>query len=175
MAGTNDRVVVARIGAAHGIKGEVRLTSFTADPLDIASYAPLTAPDGRVFKVASARPGGKTPATLIVRFEGVGGRTAAEALTGVELAVPRTALAAPAEEEFFHADLIGLAAVTPEGAPLGTVVAVQNYGAGDLIEIAPARGNTILVPFTTAAVPVVDVAGGRVVIDPPPGLIEEAS
>jgi 16S rRNA processing protein RimM len=170
-----DHVVVARIGAAHGIKGEVRLASYTADPLDVAKYAPLTAPDGRVLKLATIRAAGGAPATVIARFAGVDDRTAAEALNGLELSVPRRALGETADDEFFHADLIGLAAITPDGAPLGTVIAVQNYGAGDLIEIAPARGNTILIPFTTAAVPEIDVAAGRLVVDPPPGLLEEAS
>jgi 16S rRNA processing protein RimM len=171
----NDRVLVARIGAAHGIKGEVRVASFTADPMDVAAYSPLTSPDGRVFSVKAARPVGKSPTTLIVRFEDVPDRNAAETLNGIELSVPRSALGETAADEFFHADLIGLAAVTTGGAPLGTVIAVQNYGAGDLIEVAPATGNTILIPFTTAAVPEIDVAAGRVVVDPPPGLIEEAS
>ncbi len=169
-----DQVVVARIGAAHGIKGEVRVASFTADPLDVAAYSPLTGPDGRTFKIASARPLAATPTTLIVRFEGIGDRNAAETLNGIELSVPRAALGQPDEDEFFHADLIGLAAVLRDGSAVGTIIAVQNYGAGDLIEVAPPRGNTILIPFTAAAVPEVDVAGGRVVVDPPPGLIEEA-
>ena len=168
------RVVVARVGAAHGIKGEVRVAAFTADPLAIASYAPLSAADGRTFRVVSARPAGN-PSTLIVRFEGIADRTAAEALNGLELSVPRSVLGEVAQDEFFHADLIGLSAVRPDGTAVGTVIAVQNYGAGDLIEIAPPRGNTILVPFTATAVPEVDVAGGRLVIDPPPGLMEEAS
>jgi 16S rRNA processing protein RimM len=170
-----DPVVVAQIGAAHGIKGEVRVTSFTGEPMDIVRYAPLTAADGRTFAIIDARPAGSAPQTLVVRFNGVGDRTAAEALNGTELSVPRSAFGTPAADEFFHADLIGLAAVTRAGAPLGTVIAVQNYGAGDLIEIAPAQGNTLLVPFTRAAVPEIDVANRRVVVDPPPGLIEDAS
>ena len=170
----NDHLDVARVGAAHGIKGEVRMTSFTADPMDVAKYSPLLADDGRTFRILAARPAGKSAATLIVRFDGIADRTAAEALNGLDLSVPRSALGKPDDDEFFHADLIGLSAVTPDGAPLGTVIAVQNYGAGDLIEIAPARGNTILVPFTRAAVPAVDLPGRRVVVDPPPGLIEEA-
>jgi len=172
---TKDQVVVARIGGAHGIKGEVRVASFTADPMDVAKYAPLVAADGRSFEIVSARPAGSGPGTLVVRFEGIADRTAAEALNGIELSVPRTALGDTADDEFFHADLIGLPAYMPDGAPLGTVIAVQNYGAGDLIEIAPPRGNTILIPFTHAAVPEIDVAGRRLVVDPPPGLIEEAS
>jgi 16S rRNA processing protein RimM len=169
-----DQVLVARIGAAHGIKGEVRVTSFTADPLDAARYAPLAAADGRVFEVATVRPG-NAPQTLIVRFVGIPDRNAAEALNGIELSVPRSALGEPADDEYFHADLIGLAAVSREGAPLGTVIAVQNFGAGDLIEIAPPRGNTVLVPFTRAAVPEIDVPNGRIVVAPPPGLLEEPS
>ena len=93
---------------------------------------------------------------------------------GTELSVPRSALGETADDEFYHADLIGLAAVTRAGAPLGTIIAVQDYGAGDLIEIAPARGNTVLVPFTEAVVPEVDIANGRVVVEPPPGLVEDA-
>jgi 16S rRNA processing protein RimM len=170
-----DQVVVARIGAAHGIKGEVRVTSYTADPADLDRYAPLMAADGRTFAVASARPAGNAPNVLVVRFEGIVDRTQAETLNGIELSVPRAAFGEAAADEFFHSDLIGLSAVTPEGNALGTVIAVQNYGAGDLLEIAPLRGNTILVPFTQAAVPEVDIAGGRLVVDPPPGLTGETS
>jgi 16S rRNA processing protein RimM len=170
-----DQVVVARIGGAHGIKGEVRMASFTADPMAVAAYAPLMANDGRTLQIVSARPASSSPGTLVVRFDGIADRTAAEALNGIELSVPRSALGDTADDEFFHADLIGLPACTPDGAALGTVIAVQNYGAGDLIEIAPPRGNTILIPFTHAAVPEIDVAGRRLVVVPPPGLIEEAS
>jgi 16S rRNA processing protein RimM len=169
-----DQVVVARIGAAHGIKGEVRVTAFTAEPMDVARYAPLTAPDGRTFSVVSARPAGASSPTLVVRFTGVTDRTAAESLNGIELSVPRSALGKTDDDEFYHADLIGLAAVSVAGAALGTVIAVQNYGAGDLIEIAPPRGSPLLVPFTRAAVPEIDVANGRIVVAPPPGLLDDA-
>jgi len=166
-------VVVGQVGAAHGIKGEVRLRSFTETPMDIAGYAPLTAPDGRCFEIEAARPAaGSAPDMLVVRFKGIDERGAAEALNGIELSVTRDRLPEPQEDEFYHADLIGLAAVTVGGQTLGTVIAVNNYGAGDILEIAPPRGTPILVPFTRAAVPEVDVTGGRVVVDPPPGLIE---
>ncbi len=166
--------MVGRIGAAHGIKGEVRVKTFTAVPLDLAAYSPLEAADGRRFTVSAARPAGASPDMLVVRFAGVNDRNAAEALTGLDLTVPRERLPEPDADEFYHADLIGLAAVTPDGAPLGTVVAVPNYGAGDLLEIAPSRGATLLVPFTRAVVPEIDVAAGRVTVDPPPEVAGEA-
>ncbi len=158
---------MARIGAAHGIKGEVRVKSFTEAPLTLAAYSPLEAADGRRFVIKAARPAGASPDMLVVRFEGVDDRNQAEALNGLELSVPRARLPEPAADEFYHADLIGLQAVAPEGALLGTVVALPNYGAGDLLEIAPAKGATLLVPFTRAAVPEIDLAGGRVTVVPP--------
>ena len=161
-------VVVAEIGAAHGLKGEVRLRSFTGKPMDVAGYGPLTAPNGRQFEILSVRPAaGPRSSMLIARFKEIADRNAAEALTGTQLSMPYARLPAPEEDEYFHADLIGLMAVTPEGATIGTVVAVQNYGAGDLVEIAPERGETILVPFTDAAIPEIDVAGKRIVVVPP--------
>ncbi len=162
-------VLVAQIGAAHGIKGEVRLKSFTAEPLSVAGYGALTAADGRTFELLSARPaaGSSSRDMLVVRFKGVADRTAAEKLNRIELSVPQDRLPPAGEGEYYHADLIGLAAVTKEGAPLGTVVGVPNYGAGDLIEIAPPRGKTFLVLFTEDAVPEIDIAGGRIVVDPP--------
>ena len=168
------QVVIAEIGAAHGIKGEVRLKSFTAVPADVAGFGPLQADDGRAFEIEAVRAaaGSSSPNMLVVRFKGVVDRNAAEKLTGTRLSVPQARLPAAGEGEFYHSDLIGLAAVTIGGENLGTVVAVQNYGAGDLLEVAPAKGATILVPFTEAAVPTVDVAGGRVIVDPPPGLID---
>ena len=166
-------VVVGRIGAAHGIKGEVRVKSFTTEPLELAAYGPLEATDGRRFTIEAARPAGASPDMLVVRFQGITDRSAAEALTGLELTVPRERLPAPEEDEFYHADLIGLAAVTPSGVPLGTVVAVSNYGAGDLLEIARPKGPTLLVPFTRAAVPAIDLSARRVTVDPPVEVGEE--
>jgi 16S rRNA processing protein RimM len=170
-----NHVVVGRIGAAHGIKGEVRLKSFTEAPMDIAGYSPLLAPDGRSFEIERARPAaGASADMLVVHFKGIDDRDAAEALNGVELSVPRERLPEAAEDEFYHSDLIGLVAETVAGEALGTVIAVENYGAGDLLEIAPPRGQTILVPFTRVVVPEVDLAAGRVVVNPPRGLIEES-
>ncbi len=164
-AARSDRVLIARIGAAHGIKGEVRVKAFTADSTGIGAYGPLAADDGRVFEVMSVRPAaGPAGDMLVVKFKGVSDRNAAEALNGLELSVPRERLPPAGEDEYYHADLVGLAAVTPDGAEIGTVIAVQNYGAGDLLEIAPKRGETLLVPFTRAVVPDVDLAAGRVII-----------
>jgi len=171
-----ERVVIARIGAAHGIKGEVRVKAFTGTPADIASYGALESDDGRRFEVETFRPAaGGSPDMLVVRFRGIADRNQAEALNGIELSVPRERLPEAGPDEFYHADLIGLAAVTADGTALGTVIAVPNYGAGDLLEIVPKRGESILVPFTRTVVPEVDVAGGRVVVDPPEGLIGGAS
>jgi len=168
-----DRIVVARIGAAHGIKGEVRLKSFTADPLAVGSYGPLTTEDGREFAISAARKAaGTSPDMLVVRLDGVATRNAAETLNGIDLYLPRERLPDTDADEFYHADLIGLDAVGVDGAAFGTIVAVQNFGAGDLLEIAPKSGPTILVPFTHGIVPDVDLAEGRVVVDPPPGLFD---
>jgi 16S rRNA processing protein RimM len=170
----SDRVLIARIGAAHGIKGEVRVKAYTAEPMGIGAYGPLEAPDSKTFEVASLRPAaGPASDMLVVKFKGISDRNAAEALNGVELSVPRDRLPPAEEDEFYHADLIGLAAVAPDGTELGTVIAVHNYGAGDLLEIASKRGETVLVPFTRAAVPEVDLAAGRVIVVPPAGLLTE--
>ncbi len=166
-ADTARRVIVARIGAAHGIKGEVRVKSFTATPLDATRYGPLAAADGRLFTVASARVIPSSPDMLVVRFREVADRNQAETLTGIDLSVSRDRLPKAEDDEFYHADLIGLAAVTADGAPVGTVVAVPNYGAGDLLEVAPPQGMTLLFPFTRAAVPEIDLAGGKIVVAPP--------
>lgn len=167
-----DRVLIARIGAAHGIRGEVRVKAFTADPADIDAYGPLESADGRRFEVTGLRPvSGPASDMLVVRFKGVGDRNMAEALNGLELFIPRDRLPPASEDEYYHADLIGLAASTVSGEELGTVIGVHNYGAGDLLEIAPSRGETLLIPFTRAVVPHVDLAGARLTIDPPDGLL----
>ena len=159
-----DRICVGQIGAAHGVRGEVRIKPFTADPLALKSYGPLESEDGaRRFEVLSLRPAKEV---VVARLKGVDDRNAAEALRNLRLYVPRERLPAPDEEEFCHADLLGLAVVAPDGRALGSVVAVPNFGAGDLLEIAPAAGGaSVFVPFTRAAVPEIDVAGGRVVVD----------
>lgn len=163
---TPARVCVARIGAAHGVRGEVRLWPFTADPMALADYAPLETADGaRAFDIASLR---AARDHLVARLSGITTREAAELLNGLELYVPRSRLPAPAAGEFYHADLIGLAAVAADGAALGRVIAVHNFGAGDIIEIAPPTGGaTLLLPFSDAVVPTVDLAGGRIVVNLP--------
>jgi len=156
-------VQLAVIGAAHGIKGEVRVKTFTEDPMALRSYGPLHAADGRVFTVAGIRP---AKDVVIVRFDGVTDRNMAEVLNGEALFVDRSALPEELEEEeFYHADLIGMAAFDETGESLGRVVAVHNFGAGDLLEIRPRSGQTMMVPFTREAVPEVDLAEGTVRVD----------
>jgi 16S rRNA processing protein RimM len=160
-----DRVCVAQIGAAHGIRGEVRLRSFTEDPAAVADYGPLESEDGaRRFTIEALRP---AKDHFVARLAGVTDRNAAEALTNVRLFVPRDRLPPVQDAEtYYHADLVGLAAVTTDGAPLGTVSAILNFGAGDIVEIARDGGEPLMVPFTDAAVPEVDVAAGRIVVVP---------
>ena len=160
------RICVAQIGAAHGIRGEVRLRSFTQDPLAVASYGDLESEDGlRHFKIESLRP---TKGIFVARLAGIDDRNAAERLTNLKLYVPRDRLP-PTEDAdtFYHADLVGLSAETPEGVVIGKVTAIHQYGAGDLVEITPpGGGETMLVPFNNSAVPTIDIAGGRIVVVP---------
>jgi 16S rRNA processing protein RimM len=158
-------ICVARIGAAHGVRGAVKLWTFTEDPFAVKAYGPLMTRDGaRQFEVTSAR---EAKGHLVATLKGVATREEAERLNGVELYVARETLPDTDEDEYYHADLIGLAAVTAANQPLGRVIAIHNFGAGDIIEIAPAQSATLLLPFTNAVVPSVDVAGGRVVIELP--------
>ncbi|MBR0796554.1 ribosome maturation factor RimM [Bradyrhizobium jicamae] len=158
-------VCVARIGAAHGVRGAVRLWTFTEDPLAVRDYGPLMTKDGtRRFEVTHLR---EAKDHLVVTLKGVATRDDAERLNGLELYVPRERLPETDDDEYYHADLIGLAAVTAAEQPLGKVIAIHNFGAGDIIEIAPPQGATMLLPFTNAVVPTVDLAGGRVVIELP--------
>jgi len=155
-------ICVARIGAAHGVRGAVKLWTFTEDPFAIRHYGPLLTKDGkRQFELAQAR---EARDHLVATFKGVTTRDEAERLNGIELYIAREKLPATDEGEYYHTDLIGLTAVTTAGDALGRVLAIHNFGAGDIIEIAPAKGTTMLLPFTTAVVPEVDIAGGRVVI-----------
>jgi len=160
------RILLGRISGAHGIRGEVVIHAYTVTPESIGAYGPVFDKAGvRSFEVASAR---ATPKGVVARLKGVGDRTAAEALKGVELYVNRDRLPAAAEGEFYHVDLIGLAAVDPEGKQIGEIVAVQNFGAGDLLEIRlAASGKIELVPFTEAVVPEIDIAAGRAVVAMP--------
>jgi 16S rRNA processing protein RimM len=158
-------VCVARIGAAHGVRGAVKLWTFTEDPLAVQGYGPLMTKDGaRQFQIAGVR---AARDHLVVAFKGIATRNDAEKLNGIELYVPRERLPDTDDDEYYHADLIGLAAVSAADEPLGRVIAIHNFGAGDIIEIAPPKGATMLLPFTNAVVPTVDLEGGRVVIEPP--------
>ena len=158
-------ICVARIGAAHGVRGAVKLWTFTEDPLAVKHYGPLMTKDGaRQFEVTHVR---EAKDHLVATLKGIATRDDAERLNGIELYVPRDRLPATDDDEYYHADLIGLAAVTAADEPLGRVVAIHNFGAGDIIEIAPAKGATMLLPFTNAVVPTVDLAGGRVIIELP--------
>jgi 16S rRNA processing protein RimM len=159
-------VLLGRVAGAHGIKGEVRINSFTGLPEHVAAYAPLTDGKGRRFIIERLHSLKGTAVAAL--FAGISDRTAAEALKGVALYVERAKLPEPDAEEWYYTDLIGLAAITPLGETLGEVVAVQNFGAGDLLEIKPADGRpTLLVPFLKEVVPAVDVKAKRVVIDLP--------
>jgi 16S rRNA processing protein RimM len=159
------QVCVARIGSAHGVRGAVKLFTFTDDPLAVRRYGVLSSKDGACrFKVTHAR---KAKGHLIATLTGVTTRRDAERLNGLELYIPRQRLPAPDKDEYYHADLIGLAAVTTLNYSLGRVVAIHNFGAGDILEIAPTKGATMLLPFSNAVVPMVDIAGGRMVIDLP--------
>jgi 16S rRNA processing protein RimM len=159
------QICIARIGAAHGVRGAVKLWTFTEDPLAVKHYGPLATKDGgRQFEVTHAR---EAKGHLVATLKGIATREDAERLNGIELYIARERLPATADDEYYHADLIGLAAVNAADEPIGRVTAIHNFGAGDIIEIAPLRGAAMLLPFTNAVVPTVDLASGRVVIELP--------
>lgn len=163
------RIRVAKIGAAHGIRGEVRLFVDADDPLAVKKLGPLEDESGqRQFKIATLR---EANGHLIARFDGVADRNAAELLTNIELFVARERLPKQKDENtYYRADLVGLRVESRDGATLGTVAAIHNFGAGDLLEIAPAGGGaTFLIPFAAQFVPTVDVERERIVVDPPQG------
>lgn len=165
-----DRVCMGVVGAPHGVRGAVRIKSFTDAPEAIANYGALedeSAERQFTLRVVSSAKG---DGMVIAKLSGVTDRDRAEALRGLRLYAPRAALPPPAEDEFYHADLVGLAVEREDGSELGKIIAVHDFGAGDVIEIERTEGQRVLVPFTRAVVPVVDIAGGRVVIDPPAGL-----
>lgn len=165
------RICVGAVAGAFGVRGEVRLKSFCAIPEAIVAYGPLWSEDGsRQFVVRLV---GSVSGGLSVRLSGVDSREDAEALRGVRLFADRAALPALSDDEFYHADLIGLTVQDPGGKILGRISAVHDHGAGDLLEVArPGGGEPVLVPFTRAIVPTVDLAAGCVVADPPEGLFE---
>ncbi|QBY01546.1 ribosome maturation factor RimM [Rhodophyticola sp. CCM32] len=166
-----DRICVGAITGSFGVKGEARVKSFTADPAAIGDYGPLSTEDGqRSFTLKITRP---VKSGFAVRLSGVTGKEQADALRGTRLYAPRTALPALPDDEFYHTDLIGLTVIDTGGQEHGKVHAVHNHGASDLLELrSKGAGGTVLVPFTADIVPTVDLASGRIIIDPPEGLFD---
>ena len=164
----SDRIAVGSIAGAFGVQGEVRLKSFCADPEAIADYGPLTGDNGQIYDIDLSR---AIKNGFAAWLTGVETKEDADALRGVQLFAPRDRLPATEEDEYYHADLIGLRVVDTGGTEIGTIRAVMDHGAGDLLEIqGPGLKSTVLLPFTRACVPTVDLAGGKVVADPPEGL-----
>ncbi|MEM8536841.1 MAG: ribosome maturation factor RimM [Pseudomonadota bacterium] len=165
----SDRVVVGKIGGAFGVHGEVRLKSYCADPQAIADYTPLSTDDGRAF--AQVILTGQTKGGFTARIDGIVTKDQADALRNAVLYADRKVMPSLPDDEYYYADLIGLTVVDTGGATLGTVKNVMDHGAGDLLEVAVAgASDTVLLPFTQAAVPTVDIAANRVVVNPPEGL-----
>ena len=165
----SDRIVVGAIAGAYGVRGELRVKSFCAVPEDIETYSPLTDAAGNSYDLALLRPIKNGYAARIAQ---VATKEQADALRGTELFARRDQLPSLPDDEFYHTDLIGLEVVDTGGAPLGTVKAVQNHGADDLLEVTrTGRSDTVLIPFTRAIVPTVDLEAGRIVADPPEGLV----
>lgn len=171
MSASAARVCVAAIAGAYGVRGEVRVKSFTAEPEAFAAYAPLESEDGtRRFGVTLGRP---VSGGFAARLEGVATREQAEALKGTRLYAPRDRLPLLPDDEFYHADLIGVAVYDTGGAPLGTVHAVMDHGAGDFIEVRQRGAAPLLVPFTRLAVPMVDLTARRLVVDLPEDVVAD--
>lgn len=160
-----DKLCVGVIVGAHGVRGDLRVKSFTAAPQDLVSYGALTDASGaRQFRM---RVLGVARGLLRVHMDGVEDRNAADALAGIELYIPRDRLPAPEEDEFYHSDLVGLRAERPDGSFYGTVRALHDFGAGEIIEIALTQGGAAMLPFTRAVAPEIDLEAGRMVIVPP--------
>jgi len=173
MSGSDPFIILACIGAPNGVRGAARVKLFGDDPASLADYGPLKRADGKgILTVASLRPG-KTPDMVVATFDGVTNREQVAELNGVELGLPRSALPdVDDEDDFYHADLIGLEARLTDGSRFGEIMQVANYGADDLLDVKPDRGGpTVLVPFTKAIVPTVKLGDGYVVLDPPEGLL----
>ena len=162
---SQDRVLLGVVAAPHGVRGLVRIKSFTEDPMKVAAYGPLSDETGkkayRIEALSASRD------SVLARIEGVADRTAAEALRGLRLYVARSALPAAGEREWYEADLVGLAAIGKDGRDWGKVIAFHDFGAGSVIEMS----GGVMLPFTDEAVPEIDVEGGKIVIDPPAGLL----
>ena len=165
-----EKVCLGVITGPHGVHGEVKIKSFTEAPEGVGDYGPVTDASGqRTFDLCIT---GSARGQLIARIEGVADRIVAESLKGIHLYVPRSALPAPAADEYYHADLIGLRVQLTDGTPLGILKAIHNFGAGDLIEIERPGGRTIVMPFNRSVVPVVDLGDRRVVVEPPEGSLD---
>jgi len=166
-----DRICVGAIGGAFGVHGEIRLKSFTADPTAIADYAPLTSEDGqKVFALTLTRP---ISNGYSAQLAGVKTKEQADALKGVKLFAERDMLPSLPDDEYYHADLIGLSVYDTGGVLIGTVKTVMNHGASDILEIQGANlQGTVLLPFTLEIIPTVDIASGRIIADPPEGLLD---
>lgn len=159
-------VLVGRFGAPQGVRGEIRIKSYTADPLAIGDYGPLSDETGaKKFEIERLRL--LKEDMVVAKVKGLADRDAAGALTGVSLYVAREKLPPPDEDEFYIADLVGLSAVSPEGEAIGIVKNVLNFGAGDILEIAPASGETLMLPFTKEVAPSIDFSDGRIVVARP--------
>ena len=165
-----DRICIGAVAGAFGVRGDLRLKSFTATPEHIATYGPVTSEDGaQSFTITLT--GQTTKGALIARLSGVATKEQAEALRGLRLFVDRDRLPNLPDDEYYHADLIGLEVFDTGGASLGRVKSVLNHGASDILEIhGPGLKSTVLLPFTLEAVPTVDLASGRIIADPPEGL-----
>ena len=170
-------ICIGAIAGARGVKGDVRIKSFTGEPGAVADYGTVSdETGGRTFRIRVTGLGtGKALGMVFARLDGVNDRDAAEALKGTRLYVARSALPEPSEDEFYHADLVGVRADLVDGGTLGVIREVHDFGAGTVLEIAGEQAGIVMVPFTRAAVPIVDLASGRVVIDPPVGLLEPAT
>ncbi|MEY1554634.1 ribosome maturation factor RimM [Yoonia sp. R2331] len=167
----DDQIIVGSIGGAFGVHGEVRLKSFCADPEAIADYTPLTTETGQSFNQLVLT--GRTKNGFTARIDGVITKEDADALRNTALYAPRDAMPSLPDDEYYYADLIGLLVLDAGGQTLGTVKNVMDHGAGDLLEISvPGQSETVLLPFTQAAVPTVDLTAGRIIADPPDGLFE---
>jgi len=167
---TADRVLLGVVAAPHGVRGLVRIRSYTEDPMAVASYGPLSDETGRkeyrVEALSAAR------GAVLARIEGVADRTAAEALRGLRLYVERERLPGTGEREWYEADLVGLAAVGRDGRDWGKVIAFHDFGAGSVMEVSGgSSGMRVMLPFTDEAVPEIDIAGGKVLVEPPAGLL----
>ena len=171
MSDTTKLVCLGVVTAAHGVQGAVRIRSFTEAPEDIVRYGTLTDETGtRSFDLALV---GTAKGVVIARIAGIDDRNQAEALRGLRLHLPRSALPQTEAEEYYHADLIGLEAVLGDGTPVGRVRAIHDFGAGDTLEVTRPGAPPVMVPFTRAVEPIVEPAAGRLVLDPPPGLLDE--